>query len=1147
MTYTREFFGVAEDVDFDLQAAIDAYEWVMDNPDTAAFVVSKALFDYTTADLHHHRDEVSKVVAGYIAKRADDLKRGMVRELISKSASQESIEAISKAAEMVALISKDYTTWERQRNVERQLRDAGGRFRVMRQKITAPKQKVGHRTAIAAGVPEPQGLSGRTKDRFRSDYIQVANMLRELSAMKMPDDTMVTAVYRDRSGNETVANMSLAAAKAQHDDRSSAANGLVRSQPYRDGKTLREVEATISTGPDASGPAQAFDVLGGLSRPGFAAYVAGNAPAAGQGLRNFGTSWNQNQALDADALNSNSRFWRRTEAAAELANTLGGDLLPPKAQLALKTAAWAGQHAPEAEKVIGPAARKASYRYRGVEKQPDPIFQDTINRKIQEYAAKGKTKRDAHDALIMGEYVETPRGGRPGSGLVPQRRESDLIRAMKARLPDKDLYELNRKSGTIPPSQGIIINRSGKVITEAVGYGEDWYLPFNLKNVNRLRGGEYIRTRAFGGPTTEDIYTGLVSGARGLTVVSHSGVFHVQFDDTFRGNRRYNDKAARMVKRYGMLLDAVQSQQVRLGDVPGDRKAELRTEAEYFGERGTTAFDNEYQRLLRIERANPRLSNARKAEIKQNLLDDYAREKEAPDWSTFVLRQRPAVEALVRRDHPNTPDADISGIVEQRLNEYQNVDRALSIVGLKDKADRETESAQRLYEASLNPLMLDGVGYESALRALKDQFPYYIASYYFEPLKGKTDQGYVKPRFNRPEGALAGYYDTSIQGVGVNSAERTGKFTADQTNYQNWSVRGRDNGTLRLARMDNSPPKTSDEGNTAPARERAAEQPTPQTKNDARLKLVESIRAQTRYSDKAVGLGPLAGKPIPADLWAKGFTTSYPKVMTAPDVLRRDLANDPEGVGRALDAELTEIRNRALFDLPQEVWDSWDSGGVFVPKPVPRGESGEVLVGQVISGVGRTIYDVPETRDARPDKLKESFDRLMRQPGHAERLGITATTLDDPADVVLERLRGGAANLGKLVADNDTWRRNSAMGRQPAPDHVVASDAEWLAKVSSVALRYKKAQEAEQTLRRHEAERAAQSAPQPPILALIGEGVRGGDVGEGLAQALEQAGGSSEEIQATRALFQSPESVTIPGEVAYPSEVIKEPEEPKKS
>ena len=68
--------------------------------------------------------------------------------------------------------------------------------------------------------------------------------------------------------------------------------------------------------------------------------------------------------------------------------------------------------------------------------------------------------------------------------------------------------------GEHPAVGGDHANADGQIVTQAIGYGDDHYLPFNLKNLKGLKGGEYIRTRSVGGPTSEDIYTGLLSGAR---------------------------------------------------------------------------------------------------------------------------------------------------------------------------------------------------------------------------------------------------------------------------------------------------------------------------------------------------------------------------------------------------------------------------------------------------------------------------------------------------------------------------------------------------------------------------------------------------------------------------------------------------------
>src|SRR5690606_23854493 len=61
-----------------------------------------------------------------------------------------------------------------------------------------------------------------------------------------------------------------------------------------------------------------------------------------------------------------------------------------------------------------------------------------------------------------------------------------------------------------------------------------------------------------------------------MTVVSNSGVYTINFDQSFKGGRRYNDKALRMQLRYGQLVDAVESKKVQLDAIPADRKRELR-------------------------------------------------------------------------------------------------------------------------------------------------------------------------------------------------------------------------------------------------------------------------------------------------------------------------------------------------------------------------------------------------------------------------------------------------------------------------------------------------------------------------------------------------------------------------------------------
>lgn len=1131
MTYTREFFGVAEDVDFDLQAAIEAYEWVMDNPDTAAFVVSKALFDYTTADLHHHREEVSKVVEGYIAKRADDLKRGMVRELISKSASQESIEAISKAAEMVALISKEYTPWERRRNVERQLRDAGGRFRVMGRKIAPPpQQKIPDVIATRNNVPEVK-LNSEQKQRYRSDYLQVSRALNDLQKLGADRDILVLARYSN--GEDSVRR--LADLVTEHGDGKNSNNGLVREEDYKAGKHLTDIEADIYSGEGSDTPAQSFNVLSGMTSPTFAAYAQGAARNAN--FEQFGSAWNNNNndQLYRDA-RTNERFWRRTAAAASLADQLAGDVLPTQASLALKTAAWAGAHAPEAEKVIGPTARKASYRYRGVEKQPDPIYQKIINDAVGRFP----TSRQAHEFLIRGETRSVPRGRGPAQGLVAVDVPSPLIEEMRKRLPDADLYELNRKAGTIPPSQGIIINRNGKVVTEAVGYGEDWYLPFNLKNVNRLRGGEYIRTRAFGGPTTEDIYTGLVSGARGLTVVSHSGVFHVQFDDTFRGNRRYNDKAARMVKRYGMLLDAVKSRDVTLSDIPGDRRKDLEREAESYFEKGTPGYKQKIKELETRERNNPQLSTSRTQEIKQELLDDYAREHEAPDWSTFVMRQRRVVEAEAQRNAPpGEPEDSIQNRVEQKMRDYgdvTNLDSGLNKVGLTEKANKQLAAAQREYEAQLSPLRLDGIGYQKAIQALRDQFPYYISdATYIEPKKGKLDEGYVKPRFIRPEGALAGYYDNTIQGIGQSG--ESGKFSADQTNYQNWAVRSGQQ--LKLKTRTGSGTDDETKTGTAPTVKEEEKKPSAQSATDARLALARAIVTSKKWGAEALGgAANYRGEAIDPKV-VPMLAKEYDRVFD-PD-LERTLANNP-AASKELDEQLQKIRTMRLFDISPDLWDAWIGGGQIKPRKVPRDESGVIISSEVLPNIGKVIYDFDRAREGRPTQTyQEAWSKLRQHPA-ATRLRLESVTLNEPAETVLARMTAAAHELQSESKLADLARRTGDIRTKVRPEAERLEDVAFLAEASSVALQLERTRQAQAEAERLSQETANLSRPVNQVSIVNIPGAATAEQGAtAIIEGAKAAGFTPDEMgNVVEQIRQNP------FDPSRRSTIIQEPEEPKK-
>ena len=467
-----------------------------------------------------------------------------------------------------------------------------------------------------------------------------------------------------------------------------------KGQPrLRQVKTKDQYKAAMKNGE--------IDVVGALSN------------AQHRGSR-FQEKWNESSELDAS---TNARTYRRIEAGSRLLSESGN----PKAQLAGRAGEFVGQFGPEAEKVVGPAMRRASYRYRGTERRPD---QELGNQWRDATLAVGRA-----NGMSVNDPKFTPEMKAEGARI-------GAVRYLEERLPSKKLASLQQQSGKIPPSEGVIINGEGKIITQAVGHMDDHYLPFNLKNLKGLQGGHYVRSRSTGGLTTEDIYTGLLAGARSVTVVSRSGTFTVQFDDDFRGGRRYNDKAHQMVGRYAKTLDAIKSEQVSRRGLTLEERARIRDEVE--GEMGDYAtrseIEDEIKRRGKEELSNPQLTKEELQDIELRAMTAY-------------------------------PDSER----KRRMARAELIDNAM-----------ETKTS--------NKYRLDGEGYASALDAMREQFPYYIAGVHYitnrsghEASRGKsseTDSGYVKPRYIRPEGAKEGYYDESING--------RGKISADRTNYANW-------------------------------------------------------------------------------------------------------------------------------------------------------------------------------------------------------------------------------------------------------------------------------------------------------------------------------------------------------------------------
>jgi len=753
-------------------------------------------------DMITHHDIIQDRVDEVVQKRAERLKKNLARETVLRAKNGEDVsELIQKSVD----ISKDFdfTPSQRRAYASQQDRDFRGQFRTMHHRIsysgkTKPVSAAqGNRLGIA---PTPERMSQQDRLAYQEAYMQVQNALRPFISLPANEGKLLLT-YQTKHGVQHTSVSDLPVVEAGNPQ------PAIDARHFAQGGRL--IGASVAVNPraeqqmgDINVQGAAFDLAGALgdnagtlASNAFERNDAGRFKGADR-LGSFAGDWNAQKPEEIG--NPRAKVYRRLHLGSRLLDSAIGPLVPNRMRLAIQSADFVGQYGSEADKVIGPHADRAAYRYRGVERKPDPVLQATVSG----YSRAFDNPESARNALIYGynkEYVSR-------NGIQVEHQASPVIEYFRGRLADKDLVRLQAQSGVIPPSEGMIIDRNGKVVSQAVGYGEDWYLPFNLKTLSRVKGGEYIRTRAWGGPTTEDIYAGLITGAKSVTVVSHNGVYTVDFDESFRGSRRYNDKAARMVGRYGHLLDAVKSQEVTLAGIPEDRLVELKAEAakRYNPKLDRKKFEDRLEELKTEERIDPQMSQARKQQFAIEFLDDRAQalpgkhgSDHVPSWTDFAqsyVDRQVASSQIHHPTYPGAPEWDEEAARLQASAAVATPMQVIQVAGLQPQWEKYAEQKQVEYVAEQKPLELNGPGYDKALKALREQFPYYIANVSYQPFQpNRSDIGYVKPRFNRPERALAGYYDTTIGGVGAQltrEGKQTGKITADQIRWQNGGPQG---------------------------------------------------------------------------------------------------------------------------------------------------------------------------------------------------------------------------------------------------------------------------------------------------------------------------------------------------------------------
>lgn len=932
---SRARLGVAaNDPFFNDDAASKMYHEIskMDQ-DEATVLLQMAAFHVAARDLTRYGDQFESEFRQVIEKRASRVRGALTRNLVSKGKDPApylaAIDEISKAVDPII----DFDISER---VKRQWRDPRGQFRKMTTPIepTPMTKPLSGREASALNIPVPSRAGGtdkkvklddKTRAKFQGDYHQVLKLLKSLQNEPIAaKGAIVTLNYSDGDSSQFLAS-----------DGNEKLEHKFAGEKYAQGKRLVTVDTSFlrEDNPQVD-LMSAIGTPGGGMRNSMTNYLS-NVEGTDQALQGYRKEMEVTR--DTDPYNPADRAYRRLGATA---NLLSG-ILPDsavKTKLALNAARWAGFNATEVERVVGPGARKVAYRYRGIEKAPNPGLQQTID----SYIRGNKDKDKARDALINGVNVDVM----TQRGLRQEFKESPIINYLVKDLPKKELVNLQTKSGAMPPSRGYIIDRNGKIVTEAVGYGDDHYLPFNLKNISKLKGGEYVRTRTLGGPTTEDIYAGLVSGARSVTVVSRSGIYTVEFDEAFRGSRRYNDKAARMVGRYGMILDAVKSKSVTLDTIPPDRIQELEESASRLYDKGSDGYTRELKSLKNAEQANPQMSEERRQNIARDFLSEIASRRDTT-YEEMVENQIKRELASVNADKQAYYLTDSGDWVDVKGNinaKYGDPESIVTTMGLDDQYNKYFETQMKTYKASQSPLQLDGPGYAFALDAMKEQFPYYIKSVKYRQLNqdassGREDVGYVKPRFTRPAGVAAGYYDKSITGAG--------KIEADQLNYQNFSVNGGNNRTAETKVRSNTEEALKPE-------ERKYEEPKVDmpTMGDARKTAAKNLREAFRKRTKTDR--PYKGKfanevPAGSDL-DSNFKNQFPYIFGMSDYDFNEAWEDnPTVVEEAVNREIAEFNGFfTLGNNEENLIRRFKNGG---KSPVMKYDRNNPPVREALNGV----------------------------------------------------------------------------------------------------------------------------------------------------------------------------------------------------
>lgn len=442
-----------------------------------------------------------------------------------------------------------------------------------------------------------------------------------------------------------------------------------------------------------------------------------------------------------------------------------------------------GAYGPEVSRMLEPHAKRAAYRYRGTERRPDAALTQSLGGEWQatiDAAAQAINAGELAPSDIAAQIEDSPeqfteleqsmkfRGlqyPRTSGDTFAMGVRSDLaaLELLKTLPKDAKIAELSAKSGHVLPSQGVLIDADGDLISQSVGFAEDHYLPFNLGNMGRARGGQYVRTRQQGGLTGEDIMASVAFGVRSATVASTSGVYRLEFDPAFRGARGASDKAVAMYDRYLSLLQQLEKSSVYSKDISAQDRAEIDARA----------------------------------------MQRYPGDKQKEARETYIGEELDRK----RADAKQLKQSDIDTLKTQARDEVTREGNAGSGQDLERRVD---ERFQELYEdaqsARVSTLDLNAEGYAVALQALQQQFPYFIRTVEFQKLSDAGDKG-----ITRDKGRII--YPNNRTGMGFAASRGSSPAYGPKA-----SPRSKDHGYIKPGRlsttsraMTEEPPATGQE------------------------------------------------------------------------------------------------------------------------------------------------------------------------------------------------------------------------------------------------------------------------------------------------------------------------------------------------